>query len=68
MIGVSRESTNKQLREWKERNWVRLERGSIVILALDALAAIGTPATERVVDAGPSDRFAVSSNRGAAWR
>jgi CRP/FNR family transcriptional regulator, cyclic AMP receptor protein len=40
MIGMSRESTNKQLREWEERHWVRLERGGIVVLAPDALAAI----------------------------
>jgi CRP/FNR family transcriptional regulator, cyclic AMP receptor protein len=40
MIGMSRESTNKQLREWEDRNWVRLERGGIIILAPDALAAI----------------------------
>jgi CRP/FNR family cyclic AMP-dependent transcriptional regulator len=33
MIGVSRESTNKHLRNWEERNWVRLERGSIVVVA-----------------------------------
>jgi CRP/FNR family transcriptional regulator, cyclic AMP receptor protein len=40
MIGVSRESTNKHLRNWEERNWVRLERGSIVVVALDKLAAV----------------------------
>jgi CRP/FNR family transcriptional regulator, cyclic AMP receptor protein len=43
MIGSSRESTNKQLREWKERNWIRIERGSITVLAPEALAAIATP-------------------------
>jgi CRP-like cAMP-binding protein len=46
MIGMSRESTNKQLREWEERNWVRIERGGITVLALEALAAIGTPAID----------------------
>jgi CRP-like cAMP-binding protein len=40
MIGMSRESTNKQLREWQERKWVRLERGRITVLAPEALAAI----------------------------
>jgi CRP/FNR family cyclic AMP-dependent transcriptional regulator len=40
IIGMSRESTNKQLRMWEERNWVRLERGSIVVVALDELAAV----------------------------
>lgn len=32
MIGMSRESTNKQLREWEESSWVRLERGGVVVL------------------------------------
>ncbi len=45
MIGMSRESTNKQLREWEERRWVVLERGGIAILSPHALAAIG--ATDR---------------------
>jgi CRP/FNR family cyclic AMP-dependent transcriptional regulator len=44
MIGISRESTNKQLRNWEERNWVRLERGSIVLVALDELTALATAA------------------------
>src|ERR1700719_4329868 len=39
MIGMSRESTNKQLRDWEDRNWVRLERGGVVVLKPDALAA-----------------------------
>ncbi len=47
MIGMSRESTNKQLRDWEDRNWVRLERGGIVVLKPDALAAI---ARARFVD------------------
>ena len=46
MIGMSRESTNKQLREWEERDWVRIERGGITILAPEALAEISTPAIE----------------------
>jgi CRP-like cAMP-binding protein len=40
IIGMSRESTNKQLRIWEQRDWVRLERGSIVVKALDELAAV----------------------------
>jgi CRP-like cAMP-binding protein len=40
IIGISRESTNKQLRIWQQRKWILLERGGIVILAPDALAAI----------------------------
>jgi CRP-like cAMP-binding protein len=40
IIGMSRESTNKQLRAWQDRDWVRLEQGRIAILAPDALAGI----------------------------
>ena len=40
MIGMSRESTNKQLRSWEKRKWVRLDRGAIVILSPDALSLI----------------------------
>jgi len=46
MIGMSRESTNKQLRGWEDRNWVRLERGGIVVLKPDALAAIARASSE----------------------
>jgi CRP-like cAMP-binding protein len=42
MIGISRESTNKQLRAWQDRKWLLLERGGIVILAPDALAEIAS--------------------------
>jgi CRP-like cAMP-binding protein len=44
IIGISRESTNKQLRAWQERNWIQLEHGKIVILAPAALAAIASTA------------------------
>src|SRR6516164_4946578 len=40
LIGMSRESTNKQLRIWEDKKWVRLERNAVVILAIDSLAAI----------------------------
>jgi CRP/FNR family transcriptional regulator, cyclic AMP receptor protein len=40
MIGMSRESTNKQLRSWEQRKWLRLERGGIVVLVPKALAAV----------------------------
>ena len=44
IIGMSRESINKQLRIWEDKKWVRLERNAAVILAADHLAAIlGTP-------------------------
>ncbi len=44
MVGMTRESINKQLRAWAGRNWVRLEHGAIVVLdveSLQALAGIG---------------------------
>jgi CRP/FNR family transcriptional regulator, cyclic AMP receptor protein len=40
IIGMSRESTNKQLRIWEDKKWVRLERNAVVVLAADHLAAI----------------------------
>jgi CRP/FNR family cyclic AMP-dependent transcriptional regulator len=40
IIGMSRESTNKQLRIWEDKKWVRTERNAVVILAIDPLAKI----------------------------
>ena len=40
IIGMSRESVNKQLRIWEDKKWVRLERNAVVVLATDHLAAI----------------------------
>ena len=37
MIGVSRESANKQLQDWQRRKWLKLERGGLVIFAPEAL-------------------------------
>jgi CRP/FNR family cyclic AMP-dependent transcriptional regulator len=37
MVGMTRESINKQLRAWAARNWVRLEHGAIVVLDVAAL-------------------------------
>ena len=45
MVGMTRESINKQLRVWAARGWVRLEHGGIVVLdtvALQALAEAGS--------------------------
>lgn len=39
IIGMSRESTNKQLREWHQQHWIRLERGGVVVIKPDALSA-----------------------------
>ncbi len=40
MVGMTRESINKQLRAWAARNWVRLEHGAIVVLNAEALRAL----------------------------
>jgi len=40
IIGMSRESTNKQLRAWEERKWLRLERGGIVLMNAGALGKL----------------------------
>jgi CRP-like cAMP-binding protein len=40
IIGMSREGTNKQLRAWEERKWVRLERGGIALINVEALVKL----------------------------
>jgi len=40
IVGMSRESTNKQLQAWQRRKWIQLERRGIVILEPAALAAL----------------------------
>ncbi len=40
MAGMSRESINKQLRAWAQAKWVRLQRGGVLVLRPEALAAI----------------------------
>jgi CRP/FNR family transcriptional regulator, cyclic AMP receptor protein len=40
IIGMSRENTNKQLRAWEKRGWVRLEHRTLVVLDDGALARI----------------------------
>jgi CRP/FNR family transcriptional regulator, cyclic AMP receptor protein len=45
MVGMTRESINKQLRAWAARGWVRLEHGAIVVLdgaSLRELAEAGS--------------------------
>ena len=37
MIGASRESTNRELRSWQRRKWLKLHRAGLVLLAPDAL-------------------------------
>jgi CRP-like cAMP-binding protein len=40
IIGASRESTNKQLRDWENLKWIRLERGEVILIDTQSLAAI----------------------------
>jgi CRP-like cAMP-binding protein len=40
MIGMSRESTNKQLRTWEKQKLIKLQRGGVVIAVPEALQAI----------------------------
>ena len=47
MVGMTRESINKQLRAWAARDWVRLEHGAIVVLKAEPL--------QTLVDAGSGD-------------
>ncbi|QPF83035.1 Crp/Fnr family transcriptional regulator [Bradyrhizobium genosp. L] len=47
MVGMTRESINKQLRAWAARGWVRLEHGAIVVLKPESL--------QELVDAGSND-------------
>jgi len=46
MIGRSRESTNKQLRAWAKRGWIRLERGGLIVVAPDKIAAAASADSE----------------------
>jgi len=49
MVGMTRESINKQLRAWSSRGWVRLEHGAIVVLdpvSLRELAEAGSSSEE----------------------
>src|ERR1700692_4059834 len=40
IVGMTRESINKQLRAWATRDWVRLEHGAIVVLDAEPLQAL----------------------------
>jgi CRP/FNR family transcriptional regulator, cyclic AMP receptor protein len=54
IVGMSRESINKQLRAWEERGWISLQRGIIVVRDSAALAALAdtSPAETRRAKAG----------------
>jgi CRP/FNR family cyclic AMP-dependent transcriptional regulator len=46
IIGRSRESTNKQLRAWAKRGWIKLERGGVTVVASDKLACVAAEGSE----------------------
>ena len=45
IVGMTRESINKQLRAWEARNWISVRRGAIVLRDRAALAALAAPDT-----------------------
>ena len=46
IIGQSRESTNKQLRAWAKRGWIRLHRGGVSVLQSEKLAEVAAEGSE----------------------
>ncbi|CCD97335.1 putative transcriptional regulator with a cAMP binding domain, Crp family [Bradyrhizobium sp. ORS 375] len=46
MVGMTRESINKQLRAWAARDWVRLEHGAIVLLNPEPLRGLAEAARD----------------------
>ena len=46
IIGRSRESTNKQLRAWVKKGWIRLERGGVSVLQSEKLAEVAAEGSE----------------------
>jgi CRP/FNR family transcriptional regulator, cyclic AMP receptor protein len=46
IIGRSRESTNKQLRVWSKRGWIKLERGGVTIVQPDKIAVVASQGSE----------------------
>src|SRR5215510_10755308 len=46
IVGRSRESTNKQLRAWAKRGWLRLERGSVTVLRADKLVELAAMSSD----------------------
>jgi hypothetical protein len=52
LIGVSRESTNRQLRLWEQRGWVRIQRGGIALLSMKEL--------ERIAESDSRKHLAIS--------
>lgn len=43
MIGLSRESTNKQLQVWVRRGWIEIEKGGVLVRDPAALSNVASP-------------------------
>ena len=56
MVGMTRESINKQLRAWAARKWVRLEHGAIVVLDAEPLQALAEAGPEAKTNRARSRR------------
>lgn len=69
IIGMSRESTNKQLRIWAANNWVCLKRGGIVIMCVEALTSIaeGDETVTRSLQLRASASPNYSASRQSIW-
>jgi CRP/FNR family transcriptional regulator, cyclic AMP receptor protein len=50
MVGMTRESINKQLRVWAARSWVRLEHGAIVVLDPEPLQELAEAGAGNAAD------------------
>ena len=48
MVGMTRESINKQLRAWAARSWVRLEHGAIVVLDAESLQVLAGAGSKEI--------------------
>ena len=46
MVGISRESINKQLSAWQRDGWIALDKGQIVLRNVPALKRLADPGTE----------------------
>ena len=53
MVGMTRESINKQLRAWAGHEWVRLEHGAIVVLNAEMLRELAEAGSGSEGESGP---------------
>ena len=68
MVGMTRESINKQLRAWAGRDWVRLEHGAIVVLNAEMLRELAEAGSGNEGEFGLEVGRSVGSGSGNAPR